>query len=55
MKEVKRYGVSILPREFLGKSTDEKPESEDMPVGSLVLETDTGNVFTWDGEEWVEI
>lgn len=40
-------------KEFMGKSTDQKPLSN-MGVNSLFYELDTGKMYFWNGEEWEE-
>lgn len=39
--------------EYKGLSTDTKPEN--VPVNSLFLELDTGDVYYWDGSDWSEV
>ena len=38
---------------FMGLSTDTKPVG--VPVGSKFLETNTGNVFIFDGSDWKDL
>jgi len=48
---------------YIGLSTDAKPRShragsttdaaETIPAGSSFLESDTGRIFRWSGEEWL--
>jgi hypothetical protein len=39
-------------KRFIGLSTDDKPIETDMPAGSSFLESDTGDIYRWDGESW---
>ena len=51
-------------RRYIGPSTDPKPfvgqveenghtiTAADLPAGSTVLETDTGDIYRWDGADW---
>lgn len=50
-------------KRFIGLSSDTKPSlgsqvdgsttlTTDLPPGSSFLETDTGNIWRWDGNEW---
>lgn len=38
--------------QYMGMSTDQKPEN--VPVYSLFVELDTGDVYYWDGSDWAE-
>jgi len=40
-------------KEFYGLSTDTKPTTV-VGTGHLFTETNTGQVFIWDGTSWVE-
>jgi hypothetical protein len=39
------------PKKYLCVSTDTKP-TDDVPVGSRALETDTASVYIFDGTAW---
>ncbi len=55
------YTLLKITKQFVGKSTDTKPVvdgvttlASDLPVGSTLTVTDTGDVFTWDGSAWAK-
>ena len=39
---------------LVGLSTDSKPTSPDIGNGSMFLEMDTGSIYFYNGEEWLE-
>ena len=39
--------------DYLGLSTDEKPTA--VPVNTLFLELDTGDIYYFDGEDWQKV
>ncbi|KAF1084843.1 hypothetical protein SPSYN_02013 [Sporotomaculum syntrophicum] len=41
-------------RQYIGVSTDEKPKANVLP-GSRFLETDTQDVFIYDGTNWIKL
>ena len=42
------------PHEYLGLSTDNKPDFE-VAINALFLELDTGKVYYFDGSDWQEV
>lgn len=46
------YLVTTI-KKFIGLSTDTKPLIS-IPVGSVFYETNTGQPFIWNGNNWVE-
>lgn len=46
---VQQYAVN----RYLALEEDEKPD--DAVLGSLLIETDTGDRFIWDGATWVQL
>lgn len=38
-----------------GTSDDDKPDEDDLDVGTTFFETDTGDAYIYTGDEWVEL
>ena len=52
--EVAKSGGEANTRDFLGLSSDTKP-TENVPVYSTFLETDTKVVYVYTGAAWVDL
>ena len=51
MNEILKIAGIPYTRDFIGNSDDEKP-TVGIPVGSSFYETDTGDTYIYDGEQW---
>lgn len=50
---VRRIAASGAVARFLGESTDIKPRDATIPAGAEFWETNTGNLYRYDGAAWV--
>lgn len=47
--------LESVTRRYIGLSTDTKPvsPSDEVTPGSSFLESDTGKIYRWNGQEWL--